>query len=145
MTKAVVRVAAGLLVGGDRKVLYAQRMTSVLCGGMWEYPGGKLEDRETSQDALRREWREETGQDCVVGALVGTCQIELDDVLAIGLYRVYLQGTLGALLPIGNLGYRWLSPQEAVRTLHLVPSCYLLYTAVREHLRRHKPGIFPRP
>lgn len=41
----------------------------------WEFPGGKVEDGETDEDALKREWREEFGIGISVGAKL--CSREL--------------------------------------------------------------------
>lgn len=39
--------------------------------GVWEFPGGKLDDGEDPEDAARREWAEETGLNVPDGNLVG--------------------------------------------------------------------------
>lgn len=49
-------------------VLVAQRAAEKRHGGMWEFPGGKVEDAETDLEALRRELAEELGLQ-VVSAL----------------------------------------------------------------------------
>lgn len=54
-------VAAGVIFREDGKFLIAQRPLDGLLGGLWEFPGGKLEDGETVTDALVREIREELG------------------------------------------------------------------------------------
>jgi A/G-specific adenine glycosylase len=51
--------AAAILRGG--KVLIARRPDGKLLGGMWEFPGGKLERGETLPACLRRELIEELG------------------------------------------------------------------------------------
>jgi len=55
---AVIKNAAG-------KVLLALRPDDVHQGGLWEFPGGKLEPGETSKQALSREISEETGIDVI--------------------------------------------------------------------------------
>ncbi len=57
----IVRVAAGVLVRDDGKVLLAQRIAGTPYAGYWEFPGGKLEVGESPRDALERELHEELG------------------------------------------------------------------------------------
>lgn len=51
-------VVAGVFVRGGR-LLLARRPAGRAWAGLWEFPGGKVEDGETPEDALVREWREE--------------------------------------------------------------------------------------
>ena len=55
----------------DGKVLLAKRPSKGLLGGMWEFPGGKIEKDETLADCLIREIREELGVDILVGEAFG--------------------------------------------------------------------------
>ncbi|WP_293646317.1 Nudix family hydrolase [Thiolapillus sp.] len=57
----VVHVAAGVLIDNQEKVLLARRSTDSHQGGLWEFPGGKLEPGEQSHEALSRELEEELG------------------------------------------------------------------------------------
>ena len=54
----VVHVAVGLIIRGS-KVLVAQRASHLHQGGLWEFPGGKVESGESVEQALRRELAEE--------------------------------------------------------------------------------------
>ena len=55
-----VKVAAGL-VFKDGKLLIAKRPKNSHLGGMWEFPGGKLELGESFENCLKREMFEELG------------------------------------------------------------------------------------
>jgi A/G-specific adenine glycosylase len=50
---------AAAIIQRNGKVLIAQRPANGLLGGMWEFPGGKVEPGEDLQSALQREIREE--------------------------------------------------------------------------------------
>lgn len=58
MTK-LVHVAVGVIVNADGKILIAKRPLSAHQGGLWEFPGGKVDADETIEQALTRELREE--------------------------------------------------------------------------------------
>ncbi len=57
----VVLVAAAALIDRDNRVLLAQRPAGKAMAGLWEFPGGKVDDGETPEVALMRELEEEVG------------------------------------------------------------------------------------
>ena len=57
----VVNVAAAVLLREDGMVLLASRPEGKGWAGWWEFPGGKIEEGETSFQALVREIDEELG------------------------------------------------------------------------------------
>lgn len=62
MHDEIVHVAAGVIYDQARKrVLVSKRHENTHMGGLWEFPGGKLEDGEDARAALERELFEEIG------------------------------------------------------------------------------------
>jgi len=55
----VLQVAAGVIKNPQDQILIALRDASLHQGGLWEFPGGKLEPGETAEQALFRELKEE--------------------------------------------------------------------------------------
>jgi len=57
----VVTVVAGVLIDADGRILLAQRPEGKAMAGLWEFPGGKIENGETPEYALVRELHDELG------------------------------------------------------------------------------------
>ena len=65
----IVLVAAVALIDRDGRVLIAQRPEGKSMAGLWEFPGGKVEQGETPEAALIRELKEELAVDTVESCL----------------------------------------------------------------------------
>jgi 8-oxo-dGTP diphosphatase len=59
--RKVVDVAVGVLIRPDGDFLLTSRPPGKVYEGYWEFPGGKLEQGESVEAALRRELQEEIG------------------------------------------------------------------------------------
>ena len=57
----VMHVAVGLITDDKQRVLITKRAVESPQGGLWEFPGGKLEQGEEASSALIRELYEEVG------------------------------------------------------------------------------------
>lgn len=75
----VIRVVAAVIKAvnedGANMIFATQRGYGELKGG-WEFPGGKIEENETPQNALVREIKEELDADIAVGELIDTIEYD---------------------------------------------------------------------
>lgn len=69
MPKRITLVVACALVDEDNRVLIAKRPMDRHMGGLWEFPGGKVEENETPEEAVIRELAEELGIDITQSCL----------------------------------------------------------------------------
>jgi 8-oxo-dGTP diphosphatase len=66
-------VVAAALVDSDGRILVQQRPEGTPMAGLWEFPGGKLEQGETPEAALIRELHEELGIEVEQACLAPAC------------------------------------------------------------------------
>jgi 8-oxo-dGTP diphosphatase len=116
MTNDSIPVLAAVIVR-DGRYLICKRPPHKRHGGLWEFPGGKLEAGETNEGAARRELAEELG---VVVSAVGVPVLSLHDdgsPYTIVFVPVEINGDPQAL---EHDDIRWLTPAELV-DLSLAP------------------------
>ena len=102
-------VGAALLRDDPPRVLASRRTEPPRLAGLWEFPGGKVEDGESDEQALVRELREELGLDAVVGERVGP---DLP-IGATAVLRVYLCRIVsGEPALVDHDEHRWLTAAE---------------------------------
>lgn len=75
LERPVVDVAVGILIAPGGHYLLTTRPPGKVYAGYWEFPGGKLEQGESVEQALRRELLEE------IGVQVGAVQVWKDQLV----------------------------------------------------------------
>ena len=61
MTLPQKKIGVGVILNDKGEILIDKRSPSGLMGGLWEFPGGKIEKNETVEECIRREILEELG------------------------------------------------------------------------------------
>lgn len=106
-----IHVVAGAIQDAQGRVLVAQRPEGVHQGGLWEFPGGKLETGEMPPRGLARELEEELGIRVLAARpLIRVHHDYGDRRVLLDVHRV----TVFAGEPVGREGQplAWLHPEE---------------------------------
>lgn len=69
----ILKVVAGV-IEKDKKFLIARKAKGKSMEGKWEFPGGKVEDGETNEEALKREFFEEFNVEIKVNGYLTTSE-----------------------------------------------------------------------
>lgn len=85
--KTCIRVVSAAIIR-DGKYLITQRKQAAVLGGMWEFPGGRVEEGETDSEALRRELVHRIGVEAEVREQISHVEREYPDyTVDLYLYR----------------------------------------------------------
>lgn len=104
-------VVVGAVIVRDGKILCARRAAGSTLGGMWEFPGGKVEPSESPTDALAREITEELGCVIEVGATITTTS-HAYDFGVVHLTTYYCEVTQGEPHAREHAELAWLAPHQ---------------------------------
>ncbi|MBP3476921.1 MAG: 8-oxo-dGTP diphosphatase MutT [Lachnospiraceae bacterium] len=123
-----VRVAAAIITH-EGKIFATQRGYGEFKDG-WEFPGGKIEDGETPQEALRREIREELDTEIAVGELVDTIEYDYPSFhLSMDCFLCKVQS--GDLVLKEHKAAKWLT-QEKLDSIDWLPADIDLVRKLKE-------------
>lgn len=108
-----IPVVAGILKKGDL-ILIGQRPETHTLGGLWEFPGGKIEMGETPEYALARELQEELGIDAEIGDLKLACTHSYGDV---GILILFYEVMFWKNEPKAqhHTGLEWIKPDDLAK------------------------------
>ncbi|MCI1722519.1 MAG: 8-oxo-dGTP diphosphatase MutT [Lachnospiraceae bacterium] len=105
----IVKVVAAI-IKHDGKIFATQRGYGAFKDG-WEFPGGKIEQGETPQEALRREIREELETDIEVGDLFDIIEYDYPEFhLSMGCYLCTIRS--GSLVLKEHEAAKWLTKEN---------------------------------
>ena len=104
-----VRVVAAV-IRKDDKIFATQRGYGEFKDG-WEFPGGKIEEGETPEQALAREIKEELDTEIQVGELIGTIEYDYPK-FHLSMDCFWCEIMQGGLELKEHEAARWLSKEE---------------------------------
>lgn len=106
----MIEVVAGVIYKKN-KFLIAQRNLKKEQGGLWEFPGGKVEKNETYEQALIREIKEEFNADIQVENYIGeTIHHYPKKDIKLKFFRATLLSSKIELLE--HEDYKWITKEE---------------------------------
>jgi 8-oxo-dGTP diphosphatase len=106
-----LRVAAGILCDSHGRVLITERVGGGPFQGMWEFPGGKISNGESPEQALERELSEELGVE--LGTAERFMHLEHDyPDRSVSIHFFLVQGWKNEPAGLEGQALRWVSPAQ---------------------------------
>ena len=106
-------LVCGAVIEDKGKILIARRAPRGDRGGCWEFPGGKVEDRESLKGCLARELKEELFIDAVIGPFLGEGRYTEGDT-HIHLIAFYVRSFTGTFVLHTHSSLKWVPVEELI-------------------------------
>lgn len=125
------------IVYQNGKLFIAKRRSIGDMGGKWEFPGGKIEDNEAPELAIKREMLEEFSVNVSVGEKIGSATfIHSGKNCSVDAYVVQFEhdGIKVPFVLTEHTEYKWVNPLE-IKKLDFVDSDLKLYPYVLDYYK----------
>ncbi|HSQ33794.1 MAG TPA: (deoxy)nucleoside triphosphate pyrophosphohydrolase, partial [Peptostreptococcaceae bacterium] len=109
----MIEVVAAIIINNEDKILIAKRKSSLKFGGLWEFPGGKVEKGEAYEDTAIRELKEEMHIDIKVVKYFGET-VSNDKDKGIKLIGFKCTIIKGDIILTDHDEYKWVSKDELI-------------------------------
>ena len=107
----MIDVVAAVIQNEEGKILIAQRNLKKSQGGLWEFPGGKIEPNETKEEAIIREIKEEMDIDIEAKKFIGQKVFNYPDK-DINLIAMECTQICGNVKLTEHEDYKWVTSDE---------------------------------
>lgn len=105
------QIGVAVISNQQGKILIDRRKAQGEMGGLWEFPGGKIEVGETVEECIRREVQEELGVEVAVGARLTTIHHRYK-TFNVTLYVHDCQYLSGEAKPLECEEIQWVNPSQ---------------------------------
>ncbi len=120
----------GAAIMKDGKLFAAQRPENKEIGLKWEFPGGKIEEGETPQQALVREIKEELDTDIQIDRFITSVSYQYPTFhLSMDVYLCHLTGNDPVLSE--HIDSKWLT-KDQISSIPWAPADYEILPAIAE-------------
>lgn len=108
------QIGVAVISNQQGKILIDRRKAEGEMGGLWEFPGGKIEPGETVEECIKREIKEELDIEVLVGDRLTTIT-HIYKTFKVTLYVHYCQHLSGKPQPIECEEIQWVTPLQMDR------------------------------
>jgi len=107
----IIKVVGAVIINNENKILIAKRKMDDSCAGKWEFPGGKIEEGETQEEALIREIKEELDIEVKIGNFI-TENSTVSKNKHLTLYTYFAEFLSGEIKIIDHEKINWVTKKE---------------------------------
>ena len=132
MIMKTIKVVAAVIRDGEKVFATARGYGEFK--GQWEFPGGKIEEGESPQQALRREIKEELDADIEVGELIETVEYDYP-TFHLSMDCFWAKVISGELIPKEAEAVKWLGINE-LDGVKWLPADLGLIDRIRKEMRK---------
>lgn len=142
MKSSIACVVLGKTPETKNKILVARRAQVGDMGGRWELPGGKVDGKESDNEAIAREMLEEFGESVLVGERIAVSEFEhRGQPMVLRAYEVFFSND-GLEKPFSlteHTEYKWVDFDQ-IPTDNFVASDLKILPSVKKYIEKNYEG-----
>lgn len=130
-----IQVVAGVIKDrneNSESIIFATQRGYGEFKGWWEFPGGKIEEGETKEEALKREIKEELDIEIRVGELIDTIEYDYPN-FHLSMDCFWVEVVSGDFVLKEHLSAKWLTKEE-IKQVKWLPADITLVEKIEKEM-----------